>query len=92
MCSMETERSSIWMACSTGMTCMPMPAPPGGTIGVAFARAPLEACSKNFATAGCSSIWDWRMLRNSAEPGTSMGRTHCLVRVGFSQLYSSRPM
>gem|GEM_PF-6412804 len=71
---------------------MPMPAPPGGTIGVARAKAPFDACSKNFATAGCSSIWLARMLRNSAEPGTSMGKTHCLVRVGFSQLYSSRPI
>ena len=33
-----------------------------------------------------------RMLRNSAEPGTSMGSTHCLARVGFSQLYSSSPV
>mgnify|MGYP007045829643 CR=1 FL=1 len=32
------------------------------------------------------------MLRNSAEPGTSMGSTHCLARSGFSQLYSSKPV
>ena len=32
------------------------------------------------------------MLVNSALPGTNMGRTHCLVRVGFSQLYSRMPI
>ena len=29
------------------------------------------------------SSWLTRMLRNSAEPGTSMGSTHCLARSGF---------
>ena len=32
------------------------------------------------------------MLENSALPGTNMGSTHCLVRVGFSQLYSIMPL
>ena len=34
---------------------------------------PFDACSKNFAVAGCSIICSQRMLRNSAEPGTKMG-------------------
>ena len=29
---MSSDSHSAGIACSTGMTCMPMPAPPGGTI------------------------------------------------------------
>ena len=92
MCSTDTDWFSVSIAFSTGITCRPTPPPPMGTMADALASAFLEDCSKNLAITGCSSSWDWRMFMNSAEPGTSMGRTHCLVRVGFSQLYSSKPM
>ena len=46
---MGTDVLAASMAFSTGMTCMPMPAPPGGTIGVALDSGPLDACSKNLA-------------------------------------------
>ena len=37
MCSTGMERSSCSMAFSTGMTCMPSPPPPGGTMGATCA-------------------------------------------------------
>ena len=89
---MSTERFSCSMAFSTGMTCMPMPAPPGGTILVTLVSGRYAMRSKNVPISGCSSIWRWFMTVNSAEPGTNMGRTYCLTCSGFSQLYSTMPL
>ena len=75
MCSTEAVTFSCLMACSTGMTCMPMPAPPGGTILVALVSGRNDMRSKKVPISGCSSIWRWFMTVNSAEPGTNMGRT-----------------
>ena len=94
---METDLFSVSIAFSTGITCMPMPAPPGGTIGVTFSSGRNVMRSKNAATSGCSSICDWRMLTNSALPGTNCGSVQRFSWFGFfpsrfSQLYSTRPM
>lgn len=64
---------SISIAFSTGMTCMPMPAPPGGTIGVTIVKGRYVIRSKNIASSGCSSSCFFIMLVNSAEPGTNIG-------------------
>ena len=56
MCSMEMDWFSSSMAFSTGMTCIPMPAPPGGTMGVIFSRGRKVMRSKKAVTSGCSSI------------------------------------
>ena len=85
------------MAFSTGITCMPMPAPPGGTMGVIFSSGSIVIRSKNAATSGCSSIWLLRMFRNSALPGTNSGSTQRFSCLGFlpsrfSQLYSMMPV
>ena len=85
------------MAFSTGITCMPMPAPPGGTMGVIFSSGSIVMRSKNAATSGCSSIWLLRMFRNSALPGTNSGSTQRFSCLGFlpsrfSQLYSMMPV
>ncbi len=79
------------MAFSTGMTCMPMPAPPGGTIGVTFSSGSLDIRSKKRPSSGCSSNCFLFMLVNSALPGTNIGSTYCLTCSGFSQLYSNNP-
>ena len=43
---------SIEMAFSTGITCIPIPAPPIGTIGVTFSRGRKVILSKNIASSG----------------------------------------
>ena len=43
---------SMEMAFSTGMTCIPMPEPPMGTIGVIFSRGRNVILSKNMASSG----------------------------------------
>ena len=97
ICSTLAVWFSVSMAFSTGMTCIPMPAPPGGTMGVIFSRGRKVIRSKKAATSGCSSICSMRMLKNSALPGTNWGRIQRFSCLGFfpsrfSQLYSSRPM
>lgn len=47
--------------------------------------------SKKAVTSGWSAICCLFMLKNSALPGTNMGRMYCFSRRGFSQLYSNRP-
>ena len=96
MCSMEMDWLSVGMAFSTGMTCIPMPAPPGGTMGVTRSRASKLMRSKNLPSSGCSSSCFAFMLVNSALPGTNRGRTYRFSWLGFlpsrfSQLYSMRP-
>ena len=73
MCSMSTDWFSIEIAFSTGITCMPIPEPPMGTIGVTFSRGRNVIRSKNIASSGCLSIRPVFMLVYSAEPGTNMG-------------------
>ena len=64
---------TMLMAFSTGMTCMPMPAPPIGTIGVTFSKGRNVMRSKNIANSGCLSISSVFMLVYSALPGTNIG-------------------
>ena len=99
MRSMGMAVCSASMAFSTGMTCMPMPAPPGGTMGVIFSRGIKVIRSKKAVTSGWASILSRFMLKNSALPGTNRGRNHRFSWLGLgflgsksSQLYSSRPM
>ena len=73
MCSISTDWFSIEMAFSTGMTCMPMPEPPMGTIGVIFSNGRKVIRSKNIASSGCLSISSTFMLVYSADPGTNIG-------------------
>ena len=74
------------------MTCIPIPAPPGGTIGVTFSSGIRLMRSKNRPISGCSSSSFLFMFVNSALPGTNIGSTHCFSCCGFSQLYSRRPL
>ncbi len=88
--------SADWFTCemdfSTGMTCMPMPAPPGGTILVTLVSGRKAMRSKKLPSSGCSSSCFWFMSVNSAQPGTYMGRMYCFWCSGFSQLYSRMPL
>ena len=70
---MSTDWFSIEIAFSTGMTCMPIPDPPIGTIGVTFSRGRKVILSKNIASSGCLSISSVFMFVYSAEPGTNIG-------------------
>ncbi len=70
---------------------MPIPFPPSPTKGVTCSRGSLDICSKNNVTSGCASMMLLFMLKNSAEPGTYMGRRYCFSWAGFSQLYSRIP-
>ena len=87
---MSADRFSVSMAFSTGMTCIPMPAPPGGTMAVMCSSGRNVIRSKKVVTSGRSAICLLFMLKNSALPGTNIGRMYCFSRRGFSQLYSSR--
>ena len=59
---------------STGMTCMPMPSPPGRTIGVMSSSGRKVILSKNEATGGLASTLSWDELNSSALPGTKNDR------------------
>ena len=72
------------MAFSTGMTCIPIPAPPGGTIGVTFSRGRKVMRSKNIASSGWRSISSVFIFVYSAEPGTKSGTQYSR----FSRVYS----
>ena len=74
------------------MTCMPIPAPPGGTIGVTFSSGILDIFSKKSAISVCSSTCSLFITMNSAHPGTNIGNTYCLCLSSFSQLYSISPI
>ena len=92
MCSRSTDSFSISIAFSTGMTCMPIPAPPSGTNGVIFSNGRRDICSKNVPISGLDSRIFAFILKNSAHPGTYIGRTYCFSCAAFSQLYSRRPL
>ena len=92
MCSTLADCCCAGIAFSTGMTCIPMPEPPGGTIGVTFSRGSRDIFSKNSAMTGCSSVCFLFIIMNSAQPGTNIGSTYCLCLSAFSQLYSIIPM
>ena len=92
MCSRSTDSFSISIAFSTGMTCMPIPAPPSGTNGVIFSSGRRDICSKNVPISGLDSRIFAFILKNSAHPGTYIGRTYCFSCASFSQLYSRRPL
>ena len=94
---MSSASQSAGMAFSTGTTCMPMPAPPGGTISVTPARGRKAMRSKKFAMTGCSSHMLGWMTMSSALPGTNMSSTQRFSWLGFlpsrfSQWYSTRPV
>ena len=78
MCSTLAERFSCSMAFSTGMTCMPTPAPPGGIMGVTFSRGIWVIRLKKVASLGCFAVSSSFIIMNSAEPGTKMGTLYCL--------------
>ena len=61
MCSTSTDVVSVEMALSTGITCMPKPAPPGGTIGATMAGPTTATRSKYVAISGCSCSICWFM-------------------------------
>ena len=61
------------MAFSTGITCMPIPEPPMGTIGVTFSNGRNVIRSKNMPNSGCFFMSSSFMLVYSALPGTNMG-------------------
>lgn len=88
---MSTDSFPVSVACSAGMTCMPIPAPPGGAMAVMRSSGRNIMRSKNAVTCGCSSICCLFMLKNPALPGTNTGSTYCFSRRGFSRLYPSKP-
>ena len=73
------------------MTCIPIPAPPGGTIWVIFSSGTRLIRSKKRPISECSVKISSFMFANSALPGTNMGSTYCFSCFGFSQLYSITP-
>ena len=75
ICSRSTDSFSIWMAFSTGITCIPIPAPPSGTNGVIFSSGRRDICSKKVPISGLESRMFAFMLKNSAHPGTYIGNT-----------------
>ncbi len=64
---------SIEIAFSTGMTCIPIPEPPIGIMGVIFSSGRKVMRSKNMASSGWRSIRSLFMLVYSALPGTNIG-------------------
>ena len=70
---MSMDWFSMEMAFSTGITCMPIPLPPMGTMGVIFSSGRKVMRSKNMASSGCLSMSSTFMLVYSALPGTNMG-------------------
>ena len=74
MCSTGTELFSCSMAFSTGMTCMPTPEPPGGTIWVMPSSGIWVMRLKKVARFGCCAVSSSFIIMNSAEPGTKIGR------------------
>ena len=58
------------IAFSTGMTCIPIPSPPGLTMDVIFSSGKNVILSKKEVTAGFLAIRSWEELNNSALPGT----------------------
>ena len=90
----SSEMASLHISTSfcTGMTCIPTPAPPGGTICVSPSSGIRLIRSKNLPISGCSSKTASFILANSALPGTNIGSTYCFSCFGFSQLYSITPL
>ena len=71
---------------------MPIPDPPSGTNGVIFSSGKRDICSKNVPISGLDSRIFVFILKNSAHPGTYIGRTYCFSCAAFSQLYSRSPL
>ncbi len=57
---------------------MPMPAPPGSTMGVIFSSGRRDIRSNIVATSGCAVTVSRFIFIYSALPGTNMGSTYCL--------------
>ena len=74
------------------MTCIPIPAPPSGTKGVIFSSGRRDICSKKIPISGLDLRIFAFILKNSAHPGTYIGRTYCFWCASFSQLYSRIPL
>ena len=91
MCSTLTDWFSCSIAFSTGMTCMPTPPPPGGSIGVTSSSGIWVIRLKNVARFGCCAVSSSFIIMNSALPGTKIGTLYCLCRSAFSRFISSTP-
>ena len=67
---MSTAVRSAATSFSTGITCMPMPLPPGRTMDVMCSRGKKVMRSNILATGGFFSIRSTEELNSSALPGT----------------------
>ncbi len=91
MCSIGTDVEEDSIAFSTGMTCMPMPPPPIGTMGVMPSSGICVIRLKKVAIFGCSSISLSFITMNSAMPGTKIGTSYQSSFFGFSRFVSMQP-
>ena len=93
MCSTDTDSFSMEIAFSTGMTCIPTPPPPGGTICVMPARGSCVIRLKKVASSGCSSVSLSFIIMNSALPGTKIGTLYILsLEVSSFLVISTMPI
>ena len=80
------------MAFSTGMTCMPMPAPPGGTSLAASSRGSWGARLNMVATSGCSSARVGCSTIYSPDPTTHLGIQYWMWWSSLSLFCSRMPI
>ena len=91
-CSTLTEVEAPSMACSTGMTCMPMPAPPGGTSLAASSNGSWGARLNMVATSGLVSVRVGCSTMYSPEPTTHLGIQYWMCPSGLSRFCSMMPI
>ena len=91
-CSTLTLWLDASMAFSTGITCMPMPAPPGGTSLAAISRGSWGARLNMVATSGCSSGRVLCSTMYSPEPTTHLGMQYWMCWSGLSRFCSTMPI
>ena len=91
ICSISSVWFSFSMAFSTGITCMPTPAPPGGIMGVTPSKGIWVIRLKKVARFGCWAVSSSFIIMNSAEPGTKMGTLYWRWRSSFSRFISRTP-
>ena len=80
------------MAFSTGITCIPMPAPPGGTSLAAISRGSWGARLNMVATSGCSSGRVGCSTMYSPEPTTHLGMQYWMCWSSLSRFCSRMPI
>ncbi len=91
-CSTLTLSLAASIAFSTGMTCMPMPAPPGGT---SFAASSSGSCGARLnivATSGCSSASVLCSTMYSPDPTTHFGIRYWMCPSSLSRFCSRIPI